>query len=106
MGTLSNIPVIPHKVPQTAKDKIATSGLIFNVFPINRGSTRLPINNTIVPTPNSTMRNGINSPNCINANMDGSSDPRMGPIDGMKLKMNIKKAQNNGESIPTSARTI
>ena len=37
----------------------------------------------------------------MSENNDGNKVPIIGPTEGMKLNMNIKKAQNTGESIPT-----
>jgi len=63
IGTLSNIPNIPQILPHSAKDIIATRGLIFKVLPISFGSTRLPIRVATPPTPKSIIKNGTNSPN-------------------------------------------
>ena len=63
IGTLSSIPVMPQSEPQSAKERMATNGLMLSVFPIKRGSTKLPTNVATVPTPNRIIRNGTNSPN-------------------------------------------
>ena len=105
IGTLRSIPVIPQSDPQRAKERIATNGLIFSVFPINLGSTKLPTSVAIVPAPNKMIRKGTNSPNWINENSAGRTVPMIGPTDGMKLNTKIRNAQNRGESIPTASKT-
>lgn len=77
---------------------------MFSVLLIILGSTRFPMSIATDPIPKKIIKKGINSPNWISENKVGSSVPIIGPIDGMKLSMKIKNAQNNGDSMPTAKR--
>ncbi len=58
IGTLKNIPTIPQIVPQKASERMMANGLMFSVFPINIGSSTLPIARLIAVRPNTTMTKG------------------------------------------------
>ena len=63
IGTLRSMPEMPQITPQMANVRNTTSGLMFNVSPINFGSTKLPTTNCIAPTIARTKKPGVNSPN-------------------------------------------
>ena len=44
-GTHKNMPTIPQILPQRAKERITTRGLIFRELPVSRGSIMFPIIN-------------------------------------------------------------
>ena len=100
------MPTTPHKIPHMTKEITMIKGLIFKESPYSLGSIIPPIISWIVPTPASITKKGVKYSNWTRATNDGNNVATIDPIVGIKLKTNIRKAQNKAKSSPAILITM
>jgi len=97
-GTDNNIPTIPQILPQNHNETIITSGLKFNLLPINLGSIIFHIN-TCIPISVELKSNELYNQNSgwTNENITTNQTAIIDQILGIKFKINIINPQNTAK---------
>ena len=92
IGTDRNAPGAPHKSVQKMSEPTTTAGCKSIPSPKKRGSTRLPITNSIALKSHSITQKLGPNPNCKNNTGIGNNTAMIDPTLGMKLRRNANSA--------------
>ena len=99
IGTLKNIPLMPHSFPIKLKVRSIIIGLRFNDLPINLGSKIFPTKIWIIIKNMRIIDAGKKSKNWINEKVKGNNIDRSDPRNGIKFNINAKIPKKIAKSL-------